>query len=533
MTTKELPRRGWGELRAAALFDEKFYLSSYPDVLESGQDAFSHFLSVGWRERRDPSSDFSSSFYLDSNPDVAAADINPLVHYACEGVFEGRSPLPSIVSTNEKAVVLSALPAHRQALHWQAVPDIGQPLESSDLSRRLLAAFAADCGSFVLSMSHDQYVESVGGVQAVIAAEAKALMIERWTYVHVCPAQPLPLLADSKLVTDDRLVLTLNGRREGVVRATDLIKFLRAHAGVRRAHVVVHHAMGFSAELVVALARACGRVPTYFWTHDFFSLCTNPFLLRNNLRFCGAPSPHSTACSLCNNGSSRPSHLSGVQKIFAALDPVVLSPSSSALDFWKAHTSLKVEATHIVPPALITFEGELRSRDKGALRVAFIGPPASHKGWATFAGLVNRHRDDPRYEFFRLGVGDGKLAGIRSVRVEVTADHPNAMIDALRANAIDVVVNWYSCFETFSFSTHEAMAAGALVVTRFEAGNVWPALCSAPGRRGLALHSEAQLRSMFLGEELIEIASQPRSHGVLRRTSGTTTLLFAEEADRG
>jgi hypothetical protein len=533
MTNKDFSRTV-AENIGAALFDADFYREAYPDVREAGVDPFEHYMSHGWRERRDPSRTFSTSYYLDSNPDVAAAGIDPLLHYATAGIFEGRRPRPPEVHLDDKALVLRAASVRQQALHWQPVYDIEMPLAFDELRRCLNEAFAHGSEKAVLSLSHDQYVQNVGGVQSIVASEAKALQQQGWTYVHVCPARPLPMLAELQDPAEMRLVLTLNGRRQGVVREADLVQVLRPSGpNTPKLYFVLHHAMGFSPATVLALARICQPSPSYIWTHDFFSLCANPFLLRNNLSFCGAPTPESTACMVCNNGQVRPAHLSAMRQIFEALSPVVLAPSLSAFDFWRAHTDLQASAAHVVPPASLEFEAAAVARRPGPLRVAFIGPPAAHKGWAAFATLVIRHREDVRYEFFRLGVGESKLDGLRSIHIEVTADNPDAMVKALRDHAIDAVVNWYSCFETFSFSTHEAMAAGAFVITRYEAGNVWPAIAAAPGQRGLALHSEAELRALFLGDQLVKLAERPRSHGNLSRTHGTADLLIEENRRHG
>lgn len=46
------------------------------------------------------------------------------------------------------------------------------------------------------------------------------------------------------------------------------------------------------------------------------------------------------------------------------------------------------------------------------------------------------------------------------------------MIRALADRRVDFVLHWASCAETFSFSTHEALAAGAYVLTNAGSGNV-------------------------------------------------------------
>lgn len=78
-------------IRSSALFDAAWYLSSYPDVGESGQDPAAHYLVHGGLEGRNPGPGFDSRRYLSLHQDVMASGINPLLHYVLYGMAEGRS----------------------------------------------------------------------------------------------------------------------------------------------------------------------------------------------------------------------------------------------------------------------------------------------------------------------------------------------------------------------------------------------------------------------------------------------------------
>ncbi|WP_082641054.1 glycosyltransferase [Sinorhizobium sp. GL28] len=68
-------------IRHSPLFDQQFYLSRYPDVAESRVDPAVHYLVHGWREGRDPSTQFSTLDYLDRHANLASIPMNPLLHY--------------------------------------------------------------------------------------------------------------------------------------------------------------------------------------------------------------------------------------------------------------------------------------------------------------------------------------------------------------------------------------------------------------------------------------------------------------------
>lgn len=100
-----------GEAALARLkeaFEPEFYHQTNPDLPE-GTDAFRHFMSVGWRQRRDPAAWFSVEQYIRTQGDVAATDQNPFEHFLLTGCREGRAvsrsskqPVVSVATTDPK-----------------------------------------------------------------------------------------------------------------------------------------------------------------------------------------------------------------------------------------------------------------------------------------------------------------------------------------------------------------------------------------------------------------------------------------------
>jgi hypothetical protein len=506
---------------AAALFDADFYLARYPDIRTSGRDPFTHFMKRGWRQGRDPSATFSTRDYLADNPDVTT---NPLTHFAEHGARQGRRAASSGRWSDERHAILTSVPVRERAAHWPAVADIDHPMDHAALETLIRNAADQGNGSAVLSLSHDEYLSHVGGVQNVIAAEAQSLNASDWLYIHLSPAHPLPMLADPRPADETFLVLALNGQRAGVVRESDLLAVLQ-ESGLSP-HFVIHHSRGFSAATILRLAEMCQGSRTAWWIHDLFSICANPFLLRNDNKYCAAPNVDSSACTVCTYGDVRHDHLNSLRTVFAQLQPLVLAPSAAALDFWRSKTDFDHSGAHIVPPANITFSGSAVARTPGPLRIAHLGAPVPQKGWPVFASLVARHRDDARYEFFMLGAFDSHVPGVRNVHVQVSPEDPDAMVRALETHDIDVTLVWPACQESFSFVVLESIAAGAFVIARREAGNVWPAVRALGEDRGMALSSEVQLKALLLGDRLTELAAHPRFRGTLDRASGTADLLL-------
>ncbi len=74
---------------AKLLFDENFYLSSYPDIAEAGVDAFEHFMTFGFKEERRPNPYFDAHFYENKYAEELDGFENPFLHYAQIGHAKG------------------------------------------------------------------------------------------------------------------------------------------------------------------------------------------------------------------------------------------------------------------------------------------------------------------------------------------------------------------------------------------------------------------------------------------------------------
>lgn len=74
---------------ATGLFDENWYLDTYPDLRAAGVNPLEHYLTSGHLDGRSPGPHFSSSEYWRLNPDVPRTT-NPLIHYAIHGAADKR-----------------------------------------------------------------------------------------------------------------------------------------------------------------------------------------------------------------------------------------------------------------------------------------------------------------------------------------------------------------------------------------------------------------------------------------------------------
>jgi hypothetical protein len=510
------PDRGLVE----AEFDIRFYRRANPDVARAGVDPIEHFLASGWREGRDPSRAFSVSQYLDANPDVAAAGMNPFVHYLRAGRTEGRQPRQDLgfryeILARQRTVDERVAEAAKASAGVRASP-------AADLVRALGVSRG---GPLHVTFSHDDYSTNLGGVQLCLQREAAAVARAGRDHLHLFPAEPWPVLRIKEAAL---LGVVWNGKPVGAFPPADIAQALTGKGA--GGGFAIHSLLGHSVKETLAVLKAAGLKAGHFWLHDFASLCAGFHLLRDDVEDCAAPPPSSPACGVCVYGPWRARHLAEHEKLFKALALTVVSPSHPTLDLWRAAWKFPTRGEVVLPHARLVERGPAPvPRGPRPLRVAFLGLPAAHKGWPVFRELALRFAEDPRYEFHHFGAQAQAGLPVAFHAVSANSYEPKAMQQALAATQVDVALIWPLCRETFSFTAHEAVAAGAAVVTGPDSGNV--ATFVEAGGHGRVLADEQALASAFETGDIGDLARARRGARLYDLEFSALTMdLFSSEA---
>ncbi|MFZ2870734.1 hypothetical protein [Zavarzinia sp.] len=464
--------------------DTEYYLSTYPDVAQAGVDPVEHYYLAGWREGRNPTATFDTNYYLRANEDVAAAGINPFWHFVVAGRAEGRVHCKP--GGYRRRIIDAAKPPEILAEGY--VPAAGKkspPAAVMDFMRGALGEAKGIC----VSLSHDCYIQVIGGTQIFIADEQRNFVGRRYVYLHLSPRAARLDMQPNAGAFDVQVVV--NGRFCGIVSYAGLLKELGTGLDIEGLDklLVIHSGLGFDVRRIEALHRALQPRRSVFWLHDYSSLCEGFNLLRNDLEHCGAPPPDSQVCRVCVYGASRRKHLAALGRLFETCRFDVLSPSKFTLDLWKSRTALPYKSASVhehwrlVPQTTKRLRAVDRKKAPPAC-IAFVGFPSAGKGWPLFADLYGKLKGDPRYLFMHFSArGVPTLPGCRHIVAEVTALDRNAMTRLLRDNRVDYLAMLSPWPETFSFVAHEGLAAGCRILCLADSGNVAAlARASARGR---------------------------------------------------
>lgn len=454
-------------------FDGAWYRGRYGDVGDS--DALAHYCEQGWKEGRNPSPSFDTAYYLEVNTDVADAGLHPFAHYLSKGYSEGRKPAPEDPVRRRQLQGLQAFPVVSQQ-YRNIVPEL-QLVSRSRLLADLFSAVAASRG-LCLSASHDNYLQHTGGVQRFLHDEHQALREQGYVYLHLCPALP-----DIRLLTDgniDTFLIncSIGGKAAGTFTAREIRETLLALHEKRPTllqYAVLHSAMGWLMDAVLAVMDL-PFLHRYFYAHDYFALCGEYRLLRNNVTPCGAPPAGSAACGICLHGRTRSAQLQAFDRYFEQVAPHIIYPSETARAmFERAQRGAGLQGTvlpHIAVRQAVMPQVQAQEppRNRKQIRIAFCGSPVAHKGFFHFQELVSHCSSRDDLQFFHFGSDTVASNQIEFVKVTLRGGQ-SSMSAALREHDIDLVFVGSTWAETFNFIAYEAAQAGAALLTLDSAGN--------------------------------------------------------------
>ena len=421
-------------------FDADFYLGLYDDVAEASVSAFSHFVYAGHREGRFPNA-------------LVGAEL-------------------ALRTDTERVLLARSWSEHS----YDEVPDSGEDVRTgSSVVSELVERQLVDGSRVIVAFAHDDYDEHVGGIQIVAGQEERMFRDLGDSYLSVFPNRPL--LALSSSAEEDVLVRCRVGGVliEGAFPLGEFAQAFSEQFSERQVVVVLHSIFGHSPEAIQSAMGNLQPSTACWWVHDYSAHCQNYRLTRNGVNWCGDPAPESQSCQLCTFGPVRGQHLARVQSLIASFEWIFAAPSEVAADQSVSGNTPLPRRPFVVPHGLIRRDGSTREPcgESDKVRVAFVGHPATIKGWNRFVAFVSdagAHADF--FEFFHFGIEDRSLPEVSFVETRPQSGGRSVTTEALLEHRIDAVMNFVDGKESFNFVTFEAMAAGCCIVTSPRSGNV-------------------------------------------------------------
>lgn len=493
-----------------AEFDEEYYALNIGKI-DKNIDLVEHYMCFGWKNGYNPNRYFDTIFYLQANPDIAASGINPFLHYLQHGKIEGR--LCKHPAGYKKEILDRAIPLNELSRTWKRNdPNL---LDEQILKNKLLTLLERP---LVISLSHDRFNENVGGVQTCILDEQNELNNSGINHINISPVFSLPILADKESFWCGDLII--NGKYFGAFTADNILcAFGNILNNIKQNMFLVVHALhGHNIEFLKRINKLCKFDRSFFWLHDYFSICNNHNLLRNNLEYCGAPKENSQACSICvHGGPARTAHCNMIEELFNEFSFTILAPSKTANTIWLQSTKLQFDQIiihgHRILKKSTSIHGA-RYQDDQPLKIAYLGHAVTHKGWNLFKELVEIFKNDPRYAFYHLGTNESdKSCPAKFYEVKNNKNNLDAMMTSIKHHEIHCAFLWSLWPETYNLITYEALAAGSIILTNGSSGNIADEVRACG--QGIVFESEEIMFELFRTGGIIDFVKSNIKKGLI------------------
>lgn len=241
--------------------------------------------------------------------------------------------------------------------------------------------------------------------------------------------------------------------------------------------IIVHHLKGIKIDLLEKIIDYV-NVPILFYLHDYYTICPNGGLVRENGEYCGTGFPNADKCKNCSLFNDVIRKLEIYKKFFEKYKERItyVIPSDAAKEIWVKHYPEYKDNLKVIYHQKLYGE-YLENReiieDNEPLKIAFIGYQKNLKGWIQFKeAAIKAIEDDRNIKFYQFGWGDEKIDGIEQVIVDFKKNI-NAMIDALRSNKIHIAILWSIWPETYAYTYYEAYSANCFIITNNRSGNIF------------------------------------------------------------
>jgi len=333
----------------------------------------------------------------------------------------------------------------------------------------------------VIAVSHSDYLTAVGGTEKYIMTEQRLLAERHISHIHLTPSKE-SRKAVWEASFNETVLVNIDGLQAGVLTfplARYLVRALTKYLSHRVLVLNLHHMLGWSAVSLDTLLGELRDRKKRFFVHDYYSVCQQHNLLRNDHYFCGGG--HIREClqgDECSYAIKRKEHIEAVTNLLAAHHFDFILPSDTTANIWSKSHPEYLSSMKVVPHLLVTeFAHQTTTREipresTEKLKIAYVGYPGVQKGVELWEEIINDDGLNGSYRFYVFGLWAQVPKHVTYIPVNFILDGDSGMQDALRRHEIDMVFLWSICAETFSYTFHESLAAGCYILTNALSGNI-------------------------------------------------------------
>ena len=398
--------------------------------------------------------------------------------------------------------------------------------------------FDTKYNEFVLSISYGNFFNCTAGTDKVILAQRDMLESVGISHIHIFPCSIRLPFTNKRftrywgVIIDGHTLHQLYTPNEVIQILARIMKNTKI---LKEIHV--HHLLYVNINQLEKILDVF-VVPIKFYLHDYYTICLQHNLLKNNIAYCGKGAVSQNKCAGCNYYFRSRDHYTKIKKIFNKYQDRMhfISPSKVAKDIWcSAYPEYEKIATVIYHQSFVGryLKNSEVILDEEPLKIAYVGTQTINKGWKQWRnGIRQAYELGCNEKYYHFGNTNDKIPYVEKVPVFFTSGKINAMVEALRANNIDVVVLWSICPETYSYTYYESTAANTFIITNKYSGNI--AAMVFERNNGIVLDSEQAFIELICDEKklrnLVNEFKSSKNYGPLNLIENTELLQLITKA---
>ena len=327
-------------------------------------------------------------------------------------------------------------------------------------------------GNAILAILHSDYLKNNAGVEKVVLEQQNYCMDVGIAFVAIFPLIKIKEINGHHLyIKTGKYSLIINGKSKGIFELEELKKIIEK---VNFNTVVIHHLNCYQLnnKLIQYIKSFTCRV--YYYAHDYASICYNHTLLKNNKNYCGDNGIKFAKCYNCIFFAIGYKTHKFYKKLFNECQNIkIIFPSDIVQKIWLGIFGEEYKSRcKVIPNQKFSNEMYQINRDIQfkKIRIAYIGYQNRVKGWESFKKICEINQGI--FEMYVLGSCTERLNDVKVIPVSFIDKGPDAMVNAIKDNNIDIAFLWSTRPETYGFTFYESYIAGTYILTNKESGNV-------------------------------------------------------------
>lgn len=327
-------------------------------------------------------------------------------------------------------------------------------------------------GDAILTILHSNYLKNNAGVEKVVLEQQNICMDLGMTFIAVFPMIDIKKIRGHHIyIKTGKYSLIVNGILKGIYELEELKRIIeKANFNT----IIIHHLNCYKHNNNLIEYIKGFTCPVYYYIHDYATICYNHTLLKNNKTYCGYDGIKFSKCFNCRFFMLGHKANKFYKKLFNECQNIkLIFPSDFVQKIWldifgdNYKSRCRVISNQKFSDGVYQINKDVTFKK---IKIAYIGYQNRVKGWEYFKKISEINKG--QFELYVLGSCTEKLKDVKIIPVSFIDNGPNAMVEAIKANDIDIALLWSTRPETYGFTFYESYVAGTYILTNKDSGNI-------------------------------------------------------------